>query len=90
MASRPMIARLTGRMYWMPAKPRGISRVRAASGPYAAELRASRPKTGMPETGPMWLRTLFRCGERFADEKIERRHRESPEIKHLILDSSTL
>src|SRR5579863_5698293 len=31
----------------------GISSVSAASGPYAAELSASRPKIGMPFSGPM-------------------------------------
>lgn len=35
----------------MPTRPRGISSVDAASGPYAAELRAFRPKTGIPATG---------------------------------------
>src|SRR5580704_5195541 len=37
----------------MPPMPRGMRRVRAASGPYAAELSASRPKMGMPAAGPM-------------------------------------
>src|SRR5271163_5186165 len=37
----------------MPSAPSGISSVSAASGPYAAELRASRPKMGMPAAGPM-------------------------------------
>src|ERR1700679_1690891 len=37
----------------MPARPSGMRSVSAASGPYAAELSASRPKTGMPAIGPM-------------------------------------
>src|ERR1700730_16777411 len=41
-----------GTMYEMPATPRGMSRARAASGPYAAELSASRPKTGIPAAAP--------------------------------------
>src|ERR1700730_18911268 len=41
-----------GTMYEMPATPRGMSRARAASGPYAAELSASRPKTGIPADAP--------------------------------------
>src|ERR1700722_16181077 len=36
----------------MPRSPRGMRRVRAASGPYAAELRASSPKMGIPAEGP--------------------------------------
>src|ERR1700733_10645312 len=36
----------------MPRSPRGMSMVRAASGPYAAELRASNPKMGIPAEGP--------------------------------------
>src|SRR5579864_227860 len=39
---------LTGTMYATPATPSGISSVKAASGPYAAELSASRPKMGIP------------------------------------------
>ena len=53
MASRMTIAALTGTMYFTPIRPRGISSVSAASGPYAAELRASSPKTGIPARGPM-------------------------------------
>src|SRR5579863_8312760 len=48
-----MIAALIGMMYRTPRRPRGIRRLRAASGPYAAELSASRPKIGMPCAGPI-------------------------------------
>ena len=47
------MAALTGTMYCTPSRPSGISSVSAASGPYAAELRASSPKTGIPASGPM-------------------------------------
>ena len=47
------MAKLTGTMYFTPSRPSGISSVSAASGPYAAELNASSPKTGMPASGPM-------------------------------------
>ena len=36
----------------MPATPRGISSVSAASGPYAAELSASSPSIGIPAKTP--------------------------------------
>src|SRR5437870_9353961 len=36
----------------MPAAPRGMSSVRAASGPYPAELSASKPKIGIPAETP--------------------------------------
>src|SRR6185437_114989 len=35
-----------------PATPRGIRSASAASGPYAAELSASRPKIGIPASAP--------------------------------------
>ena len=44
---------LMGQMYAIPAAPSGISSVSAASGPYAAELSASRPKMGMPAEAPI-------------------------------------
>src|SRR5665213_85560 len=53
MANSPMMAKLMGTMCAMPATPSGMRSVSAASGPYAAELNASRPKTGIPEVGPM-------------------------------------
>src|SRR5271165_3149728 len=37
--------------------PSGISNVSAASGPYAAELSASKPKIGIPFSGP--IRSAF-------------------------------
>ncbi len=43
---------LIGNMYPIPAAPSGMSSVSAASGPYAAELRASSPNIGMPLAGP--------------------------------------
>src|ERR1700685_406006 len=48
-----MMLMLIGQMYSTPAIPKGIRRVKAASGPYAAELSASSPKTGMPFAGPI-------------------------------------
>src|SRR5271169_3321098 len=48
MMSSVMIAALMGTMYRTPISPRGINKLRAASGPYAAELRPSRPKIGIP------------------------------------------
>src|SRR5271170_305441 len=48
-----MMAALIGMMYCTPSRPSGISRLSAASGPYAAELNASRPKIGMPAPGPI-------------------------------------
>src|SRR5271170_4567765 len=48
-----MMAALIGTMYCTPSRPSGISRLSAASGPYAAELNASRPKIGMPAPGPI-------------------------------------
>ena len=53
--SSVIMAALTGTMYRTPSSPRGISRLSAASGPYAAELRPSRPKMGMPWAGPNLL-----------------------------------
>src|SRR6516225_1030641 len=47
------MAALTGTMYFTPTRPSGSSSVSAASGPYAAELSASRPKIGMPAIGPI-------------------------------------
>ena len=43
---------LMGTMSPRPAAPSGRSSVIAASGPYAAELKASRPSSGMPATTP--------------------------------------
>src|ERR1019366_1410291 len=37
----------------MPATPNGINSVSAASGPYAAELSASKPKIGIPADTPI-------------------------------------
>src|ERR1017187_1410844 len=45
--------KLTGTIYATPAAPSGISRVSAASGPYAAELSASSPKIGIPADAPI-------------------------------------
>jgi hypothetical protein len=47
-----MISVLIGPMYPTPAAPSGISSVRAASGPYAAEPSASSPSIGMPVQTP--------------------------------------
>ena len=52
MASRTMMLALMGTIYAIPAAPRGMRSVSAASGPYAAELRASRPKIGIPAVVP--------------------------------------
>src|ERR1700730_18198589 len=41
-----------GTIYATPATLRGINRVRAASGPEAARLNASSPKTGIPPAAP--------------------------------------
>ena len=51
--SSVMMAALIGTIYGTPRSPSGISRLRAASGPYAAELSPSRPKIGMPCIGPI-------------------------------------
>src|SRR5271170_2499984 len=48
-----MMAALIGTMYCTPSRPSGISKLSAASGPYAAELNASNPKIGMPAPGPI-------------------------------------
>ena len=53
MLRRTMMVRLIGTINAAAARPRGIRIVRAASGPYAAELKASRPNTGMPAAGPI-------------------------------------
>src|SRR5580704_5036237 len=53
MINRVMIAALMGTMYCTPIRPNGISRLSAASGPYAAELSPSNPKMGMPCKGPI-------------------------------------
>src|ERR1035437_6108686 len=53
MPSRMEIATVIGRMNVSPAAPSGSSTVSAASGPYAAELSASRPKVGTPAAVPM-------------------------------------
>jgi hypothetical protein len=53
MASSATMAALMGTMSCTPSRPSGMSSVSAASGPYAAELSASRPKIGMPAMGPM-------------------------------------
>ena len=43
---------LIGPMYDTPVAPNGIKSVSAASGPYAAEPRASRPSIGTPAITP--------------------------------------
>ena len=48
-----------------PAAPSGISSVRAASGPYAAELSASRPKMGIPAEVPTCSARSSRVESRF-------------------------
>src|SRR6202142_3916179 len=48
-----------------------MSRVRAASGPYAAELRASSPKMGIPAEGP----TCSPCSSQLARGRPMRRSR---------------
>jgi len=53
MLSRTIMLMVIGQMRRTPAIPRGMSKVSAASGPYAAELRASSPNTGMPLAGPI-------------------------------------
>ena len=53
MISSAMMAALMGTIYWTPRSPSGISKLRAASGPYAAELSPSKPKIGMPCAGPI-------------------------------------
>src|ERR1700680_3596545 len=53
MANRTMMLALIGTIYAIPAAPRGIRSVSAASGPYAAELRASSPKIETPATTPI-------------------------------------
>src|SRR5215831_12840220 len=53
MASRTTMLPLIGTIYAEPSTLSGIRRVSAASGPYPAELSASRPKIGMPRTGPI-------------------------------------
>src|SRR5271155_1499128 len=47
------MAALIGTMYRTPARPSGIIRLSAASGPYAAELSPSSPKMGIPCAGPI-------------------------------------
>src|SRR5215469_1834608 len=44
---------MIGTVYCNPAMPSGISSVIAASGPYAALVRASSPKIGMPAATPI-------------------------------------
>src|SRR5258707_13346117 len=51
MISRIMMLIVIGTMYATPAVPSTINKERAASGPYAAELRASNQKTGIPASG---------------------------------------
>src|SRR5581483_1479832 len=58
-----MIAAVTGSTYCAESKPRGRSKVSAASGAYAAEPSASRPKIGMPDPTPTrcaWSSSLAR------------------------------
>jgi hypothetical protein len=45
-------ATVIGRLKPSPAMPRGIRTVKAASGPYAAELNASSPNTESPANEP--------------------------------------
>src|SRR5258708_30111560 len=47
------ILTLIGRIWAIPAIPSGMRSVSAASGPYAAELSASRPKISTPLAGPI-------------------------------------
>ena len=49
-----MMLAVSGIAYANPATPSGIRMVSAASGPYAAEPRASRPKTGTPLATPIF------------------------------------
>src|SRR5208282_4840716 len=49
--SSPMIAAVSGTMYRTPSNPKGSKIVNAASGPYAAELKASSPNVGIPCVG---------------------------------------
>ena len=42
-----------GRRYCVPSIPKGINKESAASGPYAALVRASSPKMGMPAPTPI-------------------------------------
>src|SRR5579863_1689206 len=53
MISSTMMLALMGTMWLMPAAPSGINKVSAASGPYAAELSASKPKIGIPALTPI-------------------------------------
>src|SRR6266481_1858057 len=68
MVSSTMMLTLMGTMYAMPASPRGTRIVRAASGPYAAELSASRPKMGIPLATP----TLSPRSSKFASGRPKR------------------
>ncbi len=52
-----------------PAAPSGIKRVSAASGPYAAELSASRPKIGIPAAAPIRSARSSRVGSGFPNRK---------------------
>ena len=63
MNSSVMMAALTGTIYFTPTRPSGMSRLSAASGPYAAELRPSRPKMGTPAPGPI-------CSARSSDVRM--------------------
>src|SRR6267143_3502299 len=64
MTSSTIIAAVIGRMRFSPAAPSGIKTVSAASGPYDAELSASRPKIGIARAGPTlsWNSSLFASG----------------------------
>ena len=65
---------LTGTMYATPAAPSGIKSVSAASGPYAAELSASRPKIGIPATGADLFRALIGSRQRLSEKYVHKRH----------------
>ncbi len=68
------MAAVVGTMYATPSAPSGINMVSAASGPYAAELSASRPKMGIPAAGPMRLALFFPIRKRLAEQQVEERH----------------
>ena len=65
-----MISVLIGPMYEMPAAPRGINSVSAASGPYAADPRASSPEHGNAGQHADSLFALLVCRQVTAEEII--------------------
>ena len=74
MPSRTIMLRVMGQMKRTPAIPRGMSKVSAASGPYAAELRASSPNTGMPSCGTNPLGLVLVGGQRAAEQHVDKFH----------------